>query len=539
MLHDALTQDAVVPSRVLAGRYRLDRPIGAGGMGEVWHAYDERLDRRVAVKMMLTDVRGSDGVPGPWFEDVLRTRRDRFLREVRTTAGLEHLGTPAVYDAGVDGPSGRLYIVMQLLRGRELLAFIDETDYESDPLPVSWAAAAGAQIASVLDEVHRHDVVHRDIKPANLMLTGDGVVKVLDFGVAALLGSGNNPRLTQEGMTVGTPAYMSPEQSLANAVGPAADIYALACVLYELLTGRPPFRGDGQRSHAWHHVRTPPPAICGLRPDVPVELERLLLEMLEKEPERRLDAAQVYEALLPWVHDSDGRGTAGRDPDPRHPFRRPFGGPPGNRAGYTPTLVAPVHMPVGVATPTSARLTEGEADEVSDAAAQLAEDGQFTQAADLLAAAIGRAVDTALREDLLFSLAHVKFLGGSHRQAAGHFEEAGRAYAERYGAEDEQARLCRYFAAQCRMELGESTAAIAGFREYAGSAPDAADPGAVDRHLDALASLARLYAAAERIPEALSAAADLREATYRLRGAHAPELADIDGYLARLRRFTG
>lgn len=539
MLHDASTEDAALPSRLLAGRYRLDRPIGAGGMGEVWHAYDERLgDRRVAVKMMLTDVRGVSGIPGFGAAEALQNRRDRFLREVRTTAAIEHLGIPAVYDTGIDDVSGRLYVVMQLLRGRELQKCIDDTDYMTEPLAVSWAAAAGAQIASTLDEVHRHDVVHRDIKPANLMLTPDGVVKVLDFGVAALLGSGTHPRLTQEGMTVGTPPYMSPEQSLANAVGPASDIYALACVLYELLTGKPPFTADSRGSCAWHHVRTPPTPIRTLRPDIPEDLERLLLAMLDKEAERRLGASQVYDALLPWVYGQDSL-TDQPEFDPRQPFRRPFGGPPKRTVatGYTPTEVVPVPRDAAdAAAPTG--LTDQEADEVSDVAAQLAQDGKFAQAADLLVAAIDRAKDAVLHDDLVFSLAQVKFLAGAHREAADHFDAVGAGYAARYGAGDEQARLCGYFSAQCRMALGESTAAIAAFRAYTATEPDPADAEAVDRYLDALVYLTRLHAAGEHFSEAVTAAEALRDATRRLRGHGAPELADIDGFLSRLRRFS-
>ncbi|MET8184053.1 serine/threonine-protein kinase [Streptomyces sp. NPDC005336] len=541
MLHDAPLQDAAEPSRVIAGRYRLDRPIGASGMGEVWHAYDERLDRRVAVKMMLTDVRGVPGVPGFGAAEALQNRRDRFLREVRTTATIEHLGIPAVYDTGVDDVSGRLYVVMQLLRGREVQTFIEENDYATEPLPISWAAAAGAQIASTLETVHRHDVVHRDIKPANLMLTPDGVVKVLDFGVAALLGSGIHPRLTQEGMTVGTPPYMSPEQSLANAVGPASDIYALACVLYELLTGKPPFTTDADGSCTWHHVRTPPPLIRTLRPDVPEELERLLLGMLDKEPERRLDASQVYDALLPWVHGQDTARTTQPEFDPRQPFSRPFSRPssgppkrPSPRA-YTPTEVVPVPSDAAEAV---APLTDQEADDVSDVAARLAHEGNFAQAADLLQDAIVRAGDTVLRNDLLFSLAQVKFLAEIYSEAVDHFAEAEAAYTERYGAEDSQAQLCRYYVAQCRMSLGESTAAIEAFRSYAAREPDPTDAEAVDRYLDALMSLTRMHAARERFSDAVAAAGDLREATRRLRGPNAPELADIEGFLARLSRFT-
>ncbi|WP_016910148.1 serine/threonine-protein kinase [Streptomyces xiaopingdaonensis] len=540
MLHDTPTEDAAQqPSRVIAGRYRLGHPIGAGGMGEVWHAYDERLDRRVAVKMMLTDTRGQPGVPGLDAAEFLATRRNRFLREVRTTAALEHLGIPAIYDTGIDETTRQLYVVMQLLHGREVQTFIDATEYDTAPLAVSWAAAACVQIASVLDEVHRNDVVHRDIKPANLMIAPDGVVKVLDFGVAALRGSGGYPRLTQEGMTVGTPPYMSPEQSLANEVGPASDIYALACVMYELLTGRPPFSSDAQGSHAWHHVRTDPPPIRTRRHDIPEKLEALLLGMLDKEPERRLDASQVYDALLPWVHQQDATDSVPAEFDPRQPFRRPFSGPPKRTTsvGYTPTLVVPA-QPDPAAETTPAPLTDAEADKAADEAAQLAQEGKFTQAADLLAGAIHRAQDNLLQEDLMFSLAQVRFLAGANREAADLFEEAGSAYADRYGPDDEQALLCSYFAAQCRMALGESTAAMEAFRAYAAGTPEPVDAAAVDRHLDALASLARLHAARERFPEAVAAAEELRQATRRLRGPDSPELAEIDSFLTRLRRFT-
>ncbi|MFF8017056.1 protein kinase [Streptomyces sp. NPDC007929] len=539
-LHDALTEGAGgPPSRVIAGRYRLDRPIGAGGMGEVWHAYDERLDRRVAVKMMLTDTRGLPGIPGLGAAEMLTKRRERFLREVRTTAALEHLGIPAIYDTGIDETTHQLYVVMQLLRGREVQALIDDTDYDVSPLAISWAAAAGVQIASVLDEVHRNDVVHRDIKPANLMITPDGIVKVLDFGVAALRGSGNHPRLTQEGMTVGTPPYMSPEQSLANEVGPASDIYALACVLYELLTGRPPFIADANGSHAWHHVRSAPPPIRTRRRDLPQELEDLLLGMLNKEPERRLAASQVYDALLPWVYMHNGSGTMRAEYDPRQPFHRPFSGPSKRPA---PTGCSPMQIvkaePNAVAEAVPALLTDAEANEAADLAAQLAQDGKFVQAADLLAGAIRRAQDGVLHDDLMFSLAQVRFLAGAHREAAALFDEVGAAWCARYGANDEQALLCLYYAAQCRMVLGEATASIEAFRTYTAHAPEPDDTEAVDRHLDALANLARLHAARERFPEARRAVAELREATERLRGPNAPDLADIDAFEKRLNRFA-
>ncbi|MFE7558524.1 protein kinase [Kitasatospora sp. NPDC057500] len=546
MVHGTLPSEPGEPARVIAGRYRLHTPIGAGGMGEVWQAYDERLDRRVAVKMMLAESPVPPGFQGAAFEETLQTRRARFLREVQITAGIEHLGVPAVYDTGTDEASGRLFVVMQLLQGRELQTFIDETDYECETVPVSWAAAVGAQIASVLDTVHHHDVVHRDIKPSNLMITPGGVVKVLDFGVAALRGVGTLPRLTQVGMTVGTPPYMSPEQSLANAVGPAADVYALACVLHELLTGKPPFTPDDSRSHMWHHVHTPPPPIRSLRPDVPADIEKLLLAMLTKESEQRMGAMEVYDALLPLVHVNAETLAATGDGvlDPRLPFLRPFGGRArsvGVAASYTPTVVvpSPLVVPAGAAQAGTAALTEKEADAISDRAARLAQEGQFTQAGDALDEAIARATDPELREGMQFSLAQVKFLAGSHREALALFEPLAHEYTNRYGSDDEQAQLCWYYAAQCRMELGEASAAIRAFEYVAETTPASDDEDAVNRHLDTLARLMSLYAATERLPRALAIGEQLRSETSSLRGEDWPGLAQIDAYIRRLHQDLG
>jgi len=425
---------------------------------------------------------------------------------------------------------------MQLLKGREISTLISDTDYDDDPLPLMWVAAIGAQVASVLDEVHRRDTVHRDIKPANLMLTPGGVVKVLDFGVAALLGAGTNAHLTQEGMTVGTPAYLSPEQSLANTVGPAADIYALACVLYELFTGHTPFTASSDRSYLWHHVHSDPPPVRALRPDVPGEIERLLLGMLAKESEQRLTAAAVYETLLPYALEGTPAGTSpllasdGRDLDPCRPFTRPFG-------GWRHLAVGHAVAPAQPRAP-SKSLTDDEYDEAVDRAAKLTEAGQFAQAADVLKDAMTRAAADTMAQDLSLSLAHVYYLGGSFRSAAALFERVGTALGERYGARDALIQECRYYAAQCRMELGESTAALVAFGAYVGQEPDAHDRGAVDRHLDALARIMRLEAGAERFPQAHAAAVVLSDAVRRYRGDQAPELTEIDGFLSRLRRLT-
>ncbi len=383
------------PDRVIAGRYRLDHPIGQGGMGEVWAGYDVRLDRRVAVKLMKqpgvpTSV--SPGQAGPVADSLLAGQAataenacQRFLREVRITAGLTHPGIPAVHDTGLDEATSDLYLVMQLLTGAELADLIAEHDYRDGAPPVGWAAAIGAQLAPVLTEVHRVSVVHRDIKPRNLFLTPGGIVKVLDFGVAALLGAGELGRLTMAGQTVGTPPYMSPEQALASAVGPAT----------------------GGESVQWHHVHTPPTPVRTLRPDVPEPVEALLLALLAKSPEQRPDADDVYETLLPFAQTGRA-GTTRGELDPTRPFTRPMAAIP-RRDVFAPVQPASATLPP---------LSETEAAAVAARAADLAEAGQFAQATDVLEVAIARCgTGDVLAAELRFSLANVLFLAGSYRRA--------------------------------------------------------------------------------------------------------------------------
>lgn len=317
-------------ARYFGGRYRVDGILGRGGMGQVFHGYDERLDRRVAIKVL----RQSRSVPNPpttpgeaeIAEDLDRDRK-RFLREIRTTARLELAGAPAVYDTGVEpGPDGvhELWVVMQLLHGTTLEAVLDAADFDADPPTIAWAAAIGAQLAAVLADVHRVDVVHRDLKPANVMLVDGGLVKLLDFGIAILRGAGALPRLTQVDRTIGTPPYMSPEQCLGIVVTAASDVYSLGCLLVEMLTGDLPFHGTADTPLRVHHLRTPAPAVRERRPEIPEDLARLVATMLAKEPTRRPTASQVYAGLLPHTAtagdpavDTDGR-------DPLRPFRSPL-----------------------------------------------------------------------------------------------------------------------------------------------------------------------------------------------------------------------
>ncbi|WP_052710725.1 serine/threonine-protein kinase [Pseudofrankia sp. DC12] len=263
----------------LAGRYRVDGLLGSGGMSEVFYGYDERLDRPVAIKLL----RPPGSPPGPpgsperlTFDEQQAITQKRFLREIRTTAGLEHPGIPAVFDTGVhtfpDG-SRRIWLVMQLLRGSTVETLIESADYEKAPLGIAQAAGVTAQVAAVLASVHAVDIVHRDIKPANLMLVPGGFVKVLDFGIAILRGADAPPRLTQVDHTIGTPDYMSPEQHLGSVITTASDIYSLGCLLFGLLTGERVFYGTGSgESLRSLHVQAAPPSV---QADPQAALDRL------------------------------------------------------------------------------------------------------------------------------------------------------------------------------------------------------------------------------------------------------------------------
>jgi Protein kinase domain len=376
----------------------------------------------------------------------------------------------------------------------------------------------------VLTEVHRLSVVHRDIKPRNLFLTPGGIVKVLDFGVAALLGAGELTKLTMVGQTVGTPPYMAPEQALANAVGPPADLYALGCVLHEMLTGQLPFTPYGGVSVQWHHVHTPPAPVRTLRPDVPAPVETLILMLLAKSPDERPGPDDVYDTLLPHAR----AGTAMRSGlDPTRPFTRPMAASP-RRGAPSPAPAAPTG-------PTS--LSSAEADVVTARAAELAEAGQFSQATDVLTAAIARcSPGDILADELRFSLANVLFLAGSYRSALTEFEAAGARLAERYGPGDTAVLECRYYAATCKAALGENTEALAAFRAFlADWSPEAGEGD--ERTFDVRRQVGLLLASAGQHDEALTTLEDLRRDLITRHGVGSPEVTEVTALLTRIRRY--
>jgi serine/threonine-protein kinase len=267
-----------------AERYRLERKLGRGGMGEVWLAEDRKLGRRVAVKLMSGDATMNPGASA------------RFEREIRATIGLRHPHTVRIYDHGVT-VTGSRYYVMELLEGRNLAELMED----EGALKPTRAVELVRQAASALSEAHEHGIVHRDVKPRNFVVVSAGgqrdFLKVLDFGLA--IGS-DDLSLTADGICAGSPGYVSPEVITGEAADARSDIYALGCVLYTLLTGRPPFIGATARevllAHL-HHVPEPPSHLSPHR--VPKELDLLVLKCLAKNPAHRPGtAADFFDDLV-------------------------------------------------------------------------------------------------------------------------------------------------------------------------------------------------------------------------------------------------
>ncbi len=270
--------------QVLAGRYEIRDLIGRGGMAEVHLGYDTRLSRVVAIKLLRSDIAGD-----PTFQA-------RFRREAQSAAALNHPAVVAVYDSGEEellqpGGASRTvpYIVMEYIEGhtvRELLS-------EGEAVPIAEAVEIVSGVLDALEYSHRVGIVHRDIKPGNIMLTSTGAVKVMDFGIARAI-EDSASTVTQTHTVVGTAQYLSPEQARGESVDARSDLYSTGCLLYELLTGQPPFQGDSAVAIAYQHVREIPKRPSSLAADVPESLDRVILKSLAKSREDRYqDAAHM------------------------------------------------------------------------------------------------------------------------------------------------------------------------------------------------------------------------------------------------------
>ncbi|GAA2739558.1 protein kinase domain-containing protein [Kitasatospora cinereorecta] len=280
------------------GRYRLTRKLGRGGMAEVFAAQDVRLGRTVAVKLLRPELAQDD------------TARLRFTREAHSVASLNHHSIVAVYDTGEEhGEDGETtpYIVMELVEGRTVRELL--VDEEAPPVDQALIITAG--VLEALSYSHRHGIVHRDIKPANVIITTTGAVKVMDFGIARAL-TGAASTMTQTGMVMGTPQYLSPEQALGKSVDHRSDLYAAGCMLYELLTLRPPFTGDTPLSVVYQHVQDAPVQPSRANDRVPPQLDALVLRALEKNPDDRFQTADEFRAHLQHaLREMHGTGGAG------------------------------------------------------------------------------------------------------------------------------------------------------------------------------------------------------------------------------------
>jgi serine/threonine-protein kinase len=261
------------------GRYRIERKLGAGGMADVYLAEDQELGRRVAIKIL----NGRHANDDQFIE--------RFRREAKNAAALNHPNIVSIYDRG--NAEDTYYIAMEFLDGRTLKELI----IGRGAAPINVAIEYARQILSALRFAHRHGIVHRDIKPHNVLVDGEGRVKVTDFGIARA----GTSQMTETGSIVGTAHYLSPEQAKGGEVDPRSDLYSLGIVLYELLTGKTPFDGETPVEIAMKHLSTPPKPPSQLRPDIPRELDMVVMRALAKNPDERYQSADEMEGDLERV----------------------------------------------------------------------------------------------------------------------------------------------------------------------------------------------------------------------------------------------
>ncbi len=266
----------LIPGSSFAFRYKIVEELGRGGMGIVYKAEDNKLKRTVALKLLPPDLTGDSEA------------KERFIREAQAAAVLEHPNICTIYE--VDETEDKTFISMAYVDGQSLRDRV-----KTGPLEVAEALDVAIQVSEGLAAAHQQGIVHRDIKSANIMMTKDGQVKLMDFGLAKFTGAS---MITQEGVTMGTIAYMSPEQAQGQTVDHRTDIWALGVVLYEMLSGQLPFKGENEASFLYSIVHEEPKAIKEISPDIPIEIQKVISRALRKKPESRYQSAVEMGAEL-------------------------------------------------------------------------------------------------------------------------------------------------------------------------------------------------------------------------------------------------
>jgi tetratricopeptide (TPR) repeat protein/archaellum biogenesis ATPase FlaH len=289
------------PTSFAGGRYQVKKFLGEGGKKKVYLAHDTVLDRDVAFALIKT-------------EKIDETTRTRILREARAMGKLgDHPNIVTVYDFG--DHEGQPYMVLPLLPGGDVEKLIDKAPEHR--LPIDKALAIARSVCKGLVFSHARGIIHRDLKPGNVMLTEDGTAKIVDFGLAVAV---DLSRLTQSGMMVGTVSYMPPEQAMGGKVTAKADLYSLGAMLYEMVTGRPPFVGDDSVSIIGQHINTPPVSPAWHRADLPPALDTLIMQLLEKDPDKRPESASVVLQALEAIQ----AGKIGKEPSQEAPTENPL-----------------------------------------------------------------------------------------------------------------------------------------------------------------------------------------------------------------------
>lgn len=292
---------------ILNNRYQLDERIGSGGMAMVFRATDLMLERQVAIKLLRTDYSHDENF------------RERFRQEAKAAANLTHPNIVTVHDFGLDG--GRLYIIMEYVPGVDLKSMIQQRGRFSvdEALPLIIQACAGIGYA------HRAGLVHCDIKPQNMLITPDWRLKVVDFGIARALATISPDEKTE--VVWGSPQYFSPEQAAGGAPSPASDVYSLGVVMYEMLTGRPPFSAPTAEDLARAHRDDPVPPPRKYNPSIPAQLEQILLKVLAKEPSQRYRTADQLGRVLITIAEQSETATSSHviadEQEPPAPVKQP------------------------------------------------------------------------------------------------------------------------------------------------------------------------------------------------------------------------